>query len=90
MVQIVGFASFVVSAWFYLRNRFEQNTTALSTVTTTLASMDKKIDRKFEGINSEMKKQNESIIKIEAHGTVMEERIGNLSTRVQAMAGPRR
>ncbi|MGI9249904.1 MAG: hypothetical protein ACR2PR_01730 [Pseudohongiellaceae bacterium] len=90
MVQIVTLVVAAAGSWFYLRSKFESNATALNHVTTTLTTLDKKLDKKFDAISTDMEKQSKSIIKIEAHGSVMEERISNLSERVNAMAGPRR
>ena len=89
VVQIVTLVVAAVGSWFYLRNRFEQNATQLANVNKTLSALDTKLDTKFGDLEKDMQKQNESIIKIEAHGTVLEDRISTLNDRVTAMAGPR-
>jgi hypothetical protein len=84
VVQIVSLAIAAAGSFFYLRGQFQQFTLTLNRVTTEII----KLDTKFDNINTSIAEQNTTIIRIEAHGTIMERSIESLDDRVRAMAGP--
>ncbi len=82
VIKLLGVGAAILAGYFFLKTQFEQNAAAIEKLDRSVSAIDKKIDRKFEVVNTELQKQAKMIVKVEAHGTILEERI-------QAMAGPR-
>lgn len=87
--MIIGAVATVVGGWFYMRNKFESNSTRLSAMEikldahgTEMKEAVTQIGVKIDSVKEEVTKQNVTIAKIEAHGAVLEQKIA-------AMAGPR-
>lgn len=83
IIKMLGAGAVVISGYYFLKNHFERNAEAIAKLDTRVIAVDSKLDTKFDAVNTELQKQAKTIVRIEAHGTVLEERI-------QAMAGPRR
>ena len=82
VLKLLGAGAAIIAGYYFLKTQFEQNAASIEKLDRSVSAIDKKIDRKFETVNTELQKQGKMIVKVEAHGTILEERI-------QAMAGPR-
>ena len=85
VVQLLLGVAALASAWFYLQGRFDRLADTTTNISKTLEKLDKKVDSFGDGLEEQAK----TIVRIEAHGSVMEERLNTVAQRVEAIARPR-
>ena len=89
VVQIVALVGAGISAWFYMRGQFQNNTNRINKVETDIISHAEQSTRSIEALGEKIDRQSEkiekltdSVVRIETRGQILEERFA-------AVAGPK-